>query len=152
MEYEYVNASHPFMREAYKEACKSGCGSRQVGAVIVKEGTVIARGYTSKGREPAPCPRVLQNLPSGVGYELCPHCGESDLGSHAEADTITNAKIAGVDTQGGELYMFGHWWVCEPCWGKIRIAGIRKIFLVEGAVEMFQKRGVLESKKWYTKI
>ncbi|MBI4359821.1 MAG: hypothetical protein HY564_01870 [Candidatus Jacksonbacteria bacterium] len=147
--YEYVDASHPFMMEAYKEACKSGCGSRQVGAVIVREGKIVSRGHNSRNREPSSCPRVEQNLPSGVGYELCPHCGESDLMGHAEADTIQNAKINGTYICGGEIYMFGHWWACEPCLEKVRAAGITKIYLVEGAAEMFQDRGVLASKRWY---
>lgn len=134
------------MREAYKEACKSGCESRQIGAVIVKKGIVIARGYNGRDRKPAPCPRVLQGLPSGYGYELCQHCIEK---KHVEADAIRNARLEGVDTAGGEIYIFGHWWACEPCWEKIRAAGIKKIYLVQGAVEMFQERGVLESKKWY---
>jgi deoxycytidylate deaminase len=147
--YEYVPATHLFMQEACAEACKSGCGSRQVGAVIVKEGMIIACGHNSRNREPSPCPRVEQNLPSGIGYELCPHCGESDLTGHAEADTIENAKTNQVNTVGGELYMFGHWWACAPCWEKIRSVGITKIYLVENAAELFKQRGVLEEKSWY---
>lgn len=146
MEYEYVAASHPFMQEAYKEACRSGCGSRQIGAVIVKEGIIIAHGHNGRDRKSEQCPRVEQNLPSGIGYEMCPHCVEEN---HVEADAIRNARLEGVDTAGGEIYIFGHWWACEPCWGKIRAAGIKKIYLVEGAAEIFQERGVLTSKKWY---
>lgn len=148
--YEYVDAKNPYMIEAYKEACKSGCGSRQVGSVIVKEGKIIARGHNSGNREPAPCPRVEQNLPSGIGYELCPHCGESDLMCHAEADTIKNAEIFGADTSGGELYLFGHWWACAPCWKKALAAGIMKIYLVYEAATIFKERGILTSKKWFS--
>ena len=144
--YEYAPASHPFMQEARAEAYKSGCGSGQLGAVIVKEGRIISRGFNSRNREQSPCPRVQQNCPSGSGYELCPNCTEEH---HAEADAIKNAKKTSTDMKDGELYLFGHWWACESCWDKVRSAGITKIYLVKRAREMFQERGVLSGKRWY---
>ncbi len=146
--YEYVDASHPFMQEAYKEACKSGCGSRQIGAVIVNKKTIIARGHNGRDRVPSSCPRVIQNLPSGIGYNLCQECVEEN---HAEADALRNARLMEVDTENGEMYIFGHWWGCEPCLEKVRNAGITKIYLVKEAAEMFKERGMLKSKTWYKK-
>ncbi|OGY73937.1 MAG: hypothetical protein A3H61_02015 [Candidatus Jacksonbacteria bacterium RIFCSPLOWO2_02_FULL_44_20] len=144
--YEYAPASHPFMQEARAEAYKSGCGSRQIGAVIVNKETVIARGHNARDRVSSPCPRAIQNIPSGIGYNLCPECIEEN---HTEADALRNARLAGVDTENGEMYIFGHWWACESCWDKVRSAGITKIYLVKRAREMFQERGVLSGKRWY---
>jgi deoxycytidylate deaminase len=144
--YYYVSASHWVMQEAYKSACQSGCGSQQTGAVIVKDDKIIARGHNSIKRNPAPCPRVEQNLPSGIGYELCPICVPAN---HAEADAIRNAQDNQVDTTGAEMYLWGHWWACSPCWEKVLKAEIKKIYLVEGAEELFKGRGILTNKKWY---
>ena len=146
--YHYVDSSNQYMQEAYREACKSGCGSRQIGAVIVKGKKIIARGHNGRGRELAPCPRVSQNLPSGVGYQLCSHCVERN---HTESDAMRNAKREGANIANAEIYIFGHWWACAPCREKVRAAGITKIYLVENAAELFKERGMLHTKSWYKK-
>lgn len=144
--YEYAEPNNPFMIEAAKNACQSNCGSMQTGAVIVENSKIIASGYNSVNRQPGLCPRVEQNLPSGTGYELCPDCGPD---YHAEADAVRNAQEKNINLKDADLYLWGHWWACLPCWRKMLSAGISQVFLIKGARQIFNHRGPLNKQKWY---
>lgn len=103
-------------------------------SVIVKSGQIIGQG-TNKPIHKSFCPRTVFGSPSGQDYELCKKYCHSD--NHSEAAAIRDARTKGHDTKGADFYLYGHWWLCKPCWDKIFEAGIKNVFLVEGAEDKF---------------
>ena len=81
------------------------------------------------------CVRKFLKIKSGEKYWLCMGC--ASYKHHAEARAIADANKKGNKTQGADLYLYGHWWCCKPCWDVMISAGVRYVYLVEGANEMF---------------
>ncbi len=52
------------------------------------------------------------------------------------------AHEKGIDPVGCDVYMFGHWWCCEPCWKAMIDAGVRDVYLPENAHEKFSRENV----------
>lgn len=140
--FRFVPGDHPFMRLAQeaRELC-SGDPLFLVGVVLVRDGVVLARagnGYNRGTGTVHVCPRIVLECPSGTGYDLC---DLHDASGHAEPMLMAAAKEQGIDPLGCDVYLYGHWWCCEPCW-KVMIAhGIRDVYLVENAhVEFARER------------
>ncbi|QQG38369.1 MAG: hypothetical protein HYS26_02370 [Candidatus Kaiserbacteria bacterium] len=133
---EYVRLENPWMAAA-RDFAKENNTIRHVGAaVIVKDGAIIGRGSIGAGPHTNGCEREKHNVPTGTGYELCAGCGYEN---HSEASAIRNAKESGADTKGADLYLWGHWWCCEPCWSTMIDAGIKSVYLLEGSEKLFNK-------------
>ncbi|MBI2355598.1 MAG: hypothetical protein HYV13_00105 [Candidatus Doudnabacteria bacterium] len=103
-------------------------------SIIIKDGKVIGSG-TNKPIHKSFCPRTVFDSASGEDYELCPKYCHSD--NHSEASAIRDAISKGLDIHGADIYLYGHWWLCKPCWDKIIEAGINNVYLVEGAEDKF---------------
>ncbi len=129
-----VPATDPFMARALAEVFamerENPEANRAAASVIVKDGVVIGIGH-NHSVHPTFCPRKALSIPTGQGYELCPNYCHSD--GHSEPTAIKAAAAAGKNTEGSDLYLAGHWWACQPCWDAIIAAGIRNVFIAEGA-------------------
>lgn len=141
--FKFTDAEDPFMRAAAL-ARKECAGDRlfPVGAVLVRDGKVLARagnGYNRGAGFVHVCPRVVLECPSGTGYELC---DLHDAPGHAEPMLIAVAKEQGIETVGADVYLYGHWWCCEPCWGMMIEAGVRDVYLLEDAHVVFDRERV----------
>jgi len=83
-------------------ASKSHCLSRQIGAILVFEDSIISTGYNGPPRGVShcehACPRKAVGYPSGEGLHLCP-------AAHAEANCIVNAARLGIQTLDSTMYM-----------------------------------------------
>jgi len=91
-------------------ASKSPCLSRQIGAILVRDKSIVSTGYNGPPRgvdhcadqipfgEGLQCPRHAAGYASGEGLHLCP-------ATHAEMNCIVNAARLGVSTLGTTLYM-----------------------------------------------
>lgn len=133
-EIKYVSENHKFMVEARKMAEKSGCTKQSTGAVLVKEGKIIGRG-SNAGRKISVCPRVLRGSKTGEDYHFCKdNCAQE---GHSEVMATKDAKINGCKTEESDLYLYGHWWCCEPCWNAMIEAGVKNVYLMEHAHEKF---------------
>lgn len=134
----YVPADDPHMHAArvVSETIARGCTHR-VGSVLVRDGAIIARGGNNQGQAVTPlfCARKVLESKSGEGYEFCSLCA----GPHSEATAVADARARGVDTRGADVYLYGHWWCCKPCWDVMLDAGIANVHLVEGATELFER-------------
>jgi len=109
----------------------------KTGSVIVKDGVIIGRGANgSDYHKTNICERVRLKIPTGQNYELCEGCHPKN---HSEPRAIADAKRNGHDVQGADLYLWGHWWCCEPCWRAIISAGIRHVYLMEGSERLFNR-------------
>lgn len=133
-EIKYVPEDNQFILEAKKMAEKSGCTKQATGAVLVKENKIIGRG-SNAGRKVSVCPRVLRGSPTGQDYHFCKdECAQE---GHSEVTAVRNAKKSGHDTNGADLYLYGHWWCCESCWNTMIEARVKNVYLVEKAEEKF---------------
>ena len=106
-----------FMNIARQAATRSTCDRKQVGAVIVRDKTILSTGYNGSIRGMPHCDDVGHLMESG-------HCVAT---VHAEANAIIQAAKNGVRIDGAELYT-----TASPCWNCFKLlanAGIRKCLL-----------------------
>jgi deoxycytidylate deaminase len=129
----FVSGSNPFMEAARNQALAHSLdGAVKTGAVVVHDRVVV--GAAANGSDyHHECERVKQGIPTGQGYELCEGCHPKN---HAERRAV---ERAGTKAHGADLYLWGHWWACEPCWDAIAEAGIRDVFLHEDSARLFDK-------------
>lgn len=144
-EIKHASLSDSFMTAA-KEAQETLAGDQlyPIGLVYVRDGEILARGGNgfAKGSNYIHiCPRIVHECKSGEGYDLCHH---HDPDGHSEAMGIKDAQSRGVDLKGADAYMYGHYWACKPCWDKMLSAGIRDLYVLENAEEVFSREVVHE--------
>ena len=108
-----------FMNIARQAATRSTCDRKFVGAVIVRDRTILSTGYNGSIRGMPHCDEV--------GHEIeNDHCVAT---IHAEANAIIQAAKNGVNIDGAELYT-----TASPCWNCFKLmanSGIRKIYYGE---------------------
>ncbi|MCU1246950.1 MAG: CMP/dCMP deaminase zinc-binding [Acidobacteria bacterium] len=110
---------HYFMGIAHQAATRSTCSRKHVGAVIVRDRTVLSTGYNGSLRGMPHCEEVGCIMEDG-------HCITT---VHAEANAILQAAKNGVSVDRGELYT-----TASPCWNCFKLianAGIKKIYFGE---------------------
>ncbi len=93
--HSYVEASHPFMLAAKEQRDSAGCRKHATGAVIVKDGQIVARGANA-GIYVTICPRVYKGYGTGQGYEYCKQYCAQD--GHAEVMGRSEANPTGDQT------------------------------------------------------
>jgi len=139
----YVPATNEFMAAA-KEVREKNL--TEIGAVIVRDGAIIGTGSNRSAlyfpfliglHKKGACARRVFKVKTGTKYWLCPGC--SGYSQHSEARAVRDAIRRSGSAQGADLYMYGHWWCCQPCWDKMIKAGIRNVYLVDGATELFKR-------------
>mgnify|MGYP001272316677 FL=1 len=108
-----------FMNIAIEVATRSTCDRKNVGAVIVREKTILSTGYNGS----------IKGLPhcDEVGCEMIDgHCVRT---THAEANAIVQAAKNGVRIDSAEIYVTAS--PCYNCFKFIANAGIKKIYYNE---------------------
>ena len=108
-----------FMNIARQAATRSTCDRKHVGAVIVREKTILSTGYNGSIRGMPHCDDVGHQMDAG-------HCIAT---VHAEANAIIQAAKNGVRIDQGELYT-----TASPCWDCFKLivnAGIRAVYYGE---------------------
>lgn len=111
--------------DAVSTNCK--CKSRQIGAILVRDKSIVSTGYNGPPRDTAhcgdTCPRQLAGFHSGEGLELCPAV-------HAEVNAVVDAARKGASTLDCTLYM-NSIIPCKNCMGVLINAGIKHIVVVD---------------------
>ena len=143
----YVPESNLFMSKAKEEAKNSNDQQQPTGAVITSNGEIISKksnknplssSYLIKLHKKY-CIRHMLHIPSGQKYWVCPGCATNS--SHAESRAVIDIQKRNIkDVKNPELYLWGHWWCCEPCWNKMLEIGIHKVFLVNDSEIIFDAR------------
>jgi dCMP deaminase len=129
-------------------ASKSPCLSRKIGAILVRDKSILSTGYNGPPRGiphcghdrlmnddilsyalnksyhsvdqlRTICPRRLLDFKSGEGMQWCP-------AQHAEENAVSNAARTGVSVIGSTLYM-NSIIPCQKCFGTLINAGIVEI-------------------------
>jgi len=134
----YVPENNQYIKIAKEFAKKNSLDKTMPNSsVIVKNNNIIGIGANgSDYHEKHGCYRIKNNIPTGQGYELCEGCSPVN---HGEAKAIANAISLGNDPKDADIYLWGHWWCCEPCWIAMINAGIKNVYLLEGSEILFDK-------------
>ena len=114
-----VSWEHYFMNIAKEAATRSTCDRKHVGAVIVRDRTILSTGYNGSIRGTPHCDEVGHLMENG-------HCVAT---IHAETNAILQAAKNGVMIDGGELFI-----TASPCWNCFKMlanAGIKKVYYGE---------------------
>ncbi len=104
-----------FMRIALQVATRSTCKRKHIGAVIVRDKTILSTGYNGSIRG-------LPHCDEGDHLKENGHCVRT---VHAEANAIAQAAKNGIRLEGAEIYI-----TASPCWTCFKLlanAGIIKI-------------------------
>lgn len=109
------------MRIAHQVATRATCDRKNIGAVIVRDKTILSTGYNGSIRGLAHCDDVghLMDEPGN-------HCVRT---VHAESNAIAQAAKNGVTVENAEIYI-----TASPCWTCFKLlanAGITKILYGE---------------------
>jgi len=115
------------MKEAYKEAEKSGDWWRQVGAILVRGKKIIARSYN----QGVPDDNTPYQIGSMRDFFKAGEKQEFSSTIHAEQKLIAEAAKAGIKLEGTTLYLTH--FPCSLCAKFITWSGIGKLFFTEGA-------------------
>ena len=141
-----------FYRIAREVASNSKCLSRQIGAILVRDKSIVSTGYNGPPRgvphcsdryscdphlmeslkkirgaaqlDANVCPRRQLGYQSGQGLDLC-------IASHAEVNTINNAARQGIHTLGSTMYLSCSILPCKNCLCEIINAGIVEVVTLE---------------------
>jgi dCMP deaminase len=104
-----------FMRIAKEVATRATCDRKHVGAVIVRDKSILATGYNGSIRGLPHCDEEGHLMEDG-------HCVRT---IHAEANAIVQAARNGVRIDEATIYV-----TASPCWNCFKVianAGIKKI-------------------------
>ena len=138
-EINYVNASNFYMAWAREFARLHSLDKVMPGAAVLVADSIMTIGIGANGsdyHQSHDCQRIILGSKTGEGYELCEGCHPKN---HSEAKAIQHAISNGYDPEGTDLYLWGHWWCCKPCWTAMIGAGINQVFLLEGSEILFNK-------------
>ena len=95
-----------FMKIAVDVASRATCDRRHVGAVIVRDKSILATGYNGSIRGLPHCDEDGHLMEDG-------HCVRT---IHAEANAIVQAARSGVCIDGSTIYV-----TASPCWGCFKL-------------------------------
>lgn len=104
-----------FMNIARQVATRATCDRKHVGAVIVRDKTILSTGYNGSIRGLPHCSDAGHLMEDG-------HCVRT---VHAEANAICQAARNGVRIEGADIYT-----TASPCWSCFRLianSSIRRI-------------------------
>jgi deoxycytidylate deaminase len=82
------------------------------------------------------CIRQAANSATGQDYDLCEGCQPQN---HSERRALAHAQKRDRITDGCDLYLWGHFGCCPPCWDSMIGAGIDQVYLLEDAEFLFNK-------------
>ncbi len=108
-----------FMDIAKQVSTRATCDRKHVGAVIVRDKTILSTGYNGSIRGLPHCSEVGHMMENG-------HCVAT---VHAEANAIIQAATNGVSIDGATIYTTAS--PCWPCFKLIANAGLVRIVFGE---------------------
>ena len=120
-----------FMNIAREVATRSTCDRKHVGAVIVREKTILSTGYNGSIKGLPHCEEVGCEMVDG-------HCVRT---THAEANAIVQAAKNGIQINQSEIYVTAS--PCYDCFKLIANAGINVIYYDE----FYRDKRIIEKSK-----
>tara|TARA_Y100000816_G_scaffold207006_1_gene152911 strand:- start:133 stop:561 length:429 start_codon:yes stop_codon:yes gene_type:complete len=119
MSRQRISWKNYFMNIAREVATRSTCSRKHVGAVIVRDKTILSTGYNGSIKGLPHCDDAGCDMVDG-------HCVRT---SHAEANAIVQAAKNGVGIDQSKIYVTAS--PCYDCFKLIANAGIKTIYYEE---------------------
>jgi len=116
------------MQIAQVVSSRATCDRKHVGAVIVRDRTILSTGYNGSIRGRPHCSEAGHMMEDG-------HCVRT---IHAEANAILQAAKNGVNINGATIYTTAS--PCWPCFKLIANAGLTRI----GFLEFYRDQRIFE--------
>ena len=120
-----------FMNIAREVATRSTCDRKHVGAVVVRDKTILSTGYNGSIKGLPHCDEVGCEMVDG-------HCVRT---THAEANAIVQAAKNGIQINQSEIYVTAS--PCYDCFKLIANAGIKIIYYDE----FYRDKRIIEKSK-----
>ena len=108
MSHDRVSWDRYFMNIATEVATRSTCARKHVGAVIVRDKTILSTGYNGSIRGLPHCDEDGHMMEDG-------HCVRT---IHAEANAVIQAAKNGTRIEGAGIYV-----TASPCWQCFKMIG-----------------------------
>ena len=108
-----------FMNIAEQVATRSTCDRKHVGAVIVRDKTILSTGYNGSLRGAPHCDEIGHDMDGG-------HCVRT---VHAEANAVAQAAKHGVMIDGSEIYVTAS--PCLTCFKLLANSGVCAVYYKE---------------------
>jgi dCMP deaminase len=108
-----------FMSIALAVATRATCDRKHVGAILVRDKTILSTGYNGAPRGMKDCDQIGHMMEDG-------HCVRT---THAEANAIVQAAKNGTSVDGSTIYT-----TASPCWQCFKLivnAGVKNIVFAE---------------------
>ena len=114
-----INWKTYFMNIAKEVSTRSTCDRKHVGAVIVRDKTILSTGYNGSIKGLMHCDEIGHEMVDG-------HCVRT---THAEANAIVQSAKNGVSINNSEIYVTAS--PCYNCFKLIANSGIKTIYYDE---------------------
>ena len=108
-----------FMKIAEQVATRSTCNRKHIGAVIVRDKTILSTGYNGSLRGSPHCDDAGHDMDHG-------HCVRT---VHAESNAVAQAAKNGINIDNSEIYVTAS--PCLTCFKLIANCGILKVHYKE---------------------
>jgi len=108
-----------FMNIADQVATRSTCDRKHIGAVIVRDKTILSTGYNGSLKGAPHCDDIGHDMENG-------HCVRT---VHAEANAVAQAAKNGVGIDNSEIYVTAS--PCLSCFKLLANCGIRVVYYKE---------------------
>ena len=136
----YVPADNEFMTRAKEFARVYSLDKGMPNcSIVVKDGVEI--GIAANGsdyHDVHGCERKRLGSKTGEDYDKCEGCHPKNHGEpKAVADALSKVNANTID--GAEIYLWGHWWCCQPCWDVMLANGISTVYLLEDSHVLFDR-------------
>lgn len=134
----YVPGDNGYMQAAKEIAHEQSLDKNMpTGSVVVVGNEIVGRGANgSDYHETHGCERVRLGIPTGQQYELCEGCSPVN---HSEPRAIEDALKNTDSLEGADLYLWGHWWCCSPCWTAMLKNEIKTVYVMDNSDILFNK-------------
>jgi dCMP deaminase len=114
-----VSWNEYFMKIAEQVATRSTCDRKHIGALIVRDKTILSSGYNGSLRGAPHCDDVGHDMENG-------HCVRT---VHAEANAVAQAAKNGVRIDEAEMYVTAS--PCLTCFKLMANCGIQTVYYKE---------------------
>ena len=108
-----------FMAIAEQVATRSTCDRKHIGAVIVRDKTILSTGYNGSLRGAPHCDEAGHDMDND-------HCVRT---VHAEANAVAQAAKNGVAIDGADLYVTAS--PCLTCFKLVANCGVKAVYFKE---------------------
>jgi len=124
-----------YLKIAQSVSERGECSRRQIGAIIVKDHSIVGEGYNGAPPREKSC---LEGACPRAQSEASPNENYAESGCHViHAETNAMLRASWNDMKDATLYVTAE--PCKDCWPKIRATGIYKVVWPDSENSLFER-------------